>query len=111
MLFVNLERMVKMKRLCIYLKNSFAIALVIMLVLSMMSGVMSLSASADEEEFPVVKNEPTLLYKDMADSYYSPYYSDRSWFGAYQDIVLLMDDNNSSHKLNNILGISYKIYI
>ena len=115
-----------MKRLCTYLKSTSAVALVVMLVLSMMMGVFTLSASADETEFPVVKNEPTLLYKDptknlsnysnqLSDHYYwgahtGNYYSVYYWYGTYDTINLLMDDTNSSHKLNDILGISYRIY-
>ena len=47
-----------MKKKGSYIKSALALALVVMMALSMMSGVLTLSANADEDDFPEVISEP-----------------------------------------------------
>ena len=81
--------MTKFKREC---KSVLATALTIMLVLSMMMGVFTLSASADENnQFPVVLNKPVLVYRD-------------DWYKRYSQnplttISIRMDDVDSNQKM------------
>ena len=91
--------MTKFKREC---KSVLATALTIMLVLSMMMGVFTLSASADENnQFPVVLNKPVLVYRD-------------DWYKRYSQnplttISIRMDDVDSNQKMSNISTI-YSVY-
>ena len=77
--------------------------LVVMLVMSMMMGVITVSASADEEDLPELMNEPVFRYfdryyfKSMYDSeregndWYSDYYG---YFRPEIDIAVRMDSSN-----------------
>ena len=88
--------MSKIKREC---KSVLATALTIMLVLSMMMGVFTLSASADgSNQFPVVLNKPVLVYRD---DWYNPVSN------ALTTISIRMDDKDSNKKISNISSINY----
>ena len=88
-----------MKRLYSYVKTTSAIALVVMLLLSMMSGVLTLSASADDVNLPVVVNHPTLTYHTTPKGDYC----------RYSAFNVVMDDSacDDAHKLDAITSIDY----
>lgn len=98
-----------MKRLRNSFKSTAAITLVVMLLLSMMSGVFMLSASAAGEEFPVIKNEPTMNYRqpDGENGFYTTllYRNRGSYLGIFQTISILVDDTESLHKISDINNI------
>ena len=77
-----------MKRLRSSLKSSAALILVFMLLLSMMSTVLILSASADEN-LPIVTNLPTYEIKS----------------GYENGIYILLDDRLSDNKLRDIVNV------
>ena len=87
-----------------------------MLVLSMMSGVFSLSASADEEQLnPVVVNRPTLTFKDFIntddeylkeDAFDQTCYDD-IWKRTLNTICVNLDDTNSVRKTSEINRVTY----
>ncbi len=111
MLFIIIkERMSKMKRLCSYVKTTSAFTLVVMLLLSMMSGVFVLSASADGEVFPVVTNEPTMRYRDNYSPKNSQYkYGYGEFQGTFQTISILLNDEESDFNLeSDIQSVSFK---
>jgi len=91
--------MSKFKREC---QSALATALTIMLVLSMMMGVFSLSASADENNnFPTVLNKPVLVYRD-------------AWWtngtlsnNVFSTISIRLDDSNSNFNISDITDIRY----
>ena len=83
-----------MKRRCTYLKKTSSMVLVVMLLLSMMSGVLTLSASADDSTLPVLLNEPILTYT---------YDSDRYPYRDYPTPVVLNFDNSASEGSGNDL--------
>ena len=99
-----------MKRLCTYLKSTSAVVLVVMLLLSMMSGVLTLSASADETEFPVVKNEPVMHYRQPAIYNYRELDRYSEFLGTFQTISLLVNDSESTCKLNDIQNVTFDYY-
>ena len=105
-----------MKRYIKDCKAALCTALAVMLVLSMMSGVFSLSASADGEELnPVVVNYPTLTYCDyeryygdnLNDSFYDQPCSDDVWRLTLSTICVNLDDSNSERKTTAVSRITY----
>ena len=100
-----------MKRLRSSLKSSAALTLAFMLILSIMSGVLTLSASADEVLYPVIKNDPVMLYRepvtlDFGSDYYNDFYKS-GYAGMQQTICLLIDDAQSQRKVSDIDHITY----
>ena len=96
-----------MKKICIYLRKTSSMVLVIMLMLSMMSGVLTLSAAADESTLPELVNKPILTWDlriDKNNSNRTPYY-------VCNDPVVLNFDRaeseGSGNDLNDIVSISY----
>lgn len=100
-----------MKRICSYVKNTLAISLVIMLMLGMMLGVLTLSASADADNLPVLVNHPTLIYHKTPKVH--PDDNDTTWiddeYYHYSSFNVVMDDSecNDVHKLDAITSIDY----
>lgn len=96
-------------------KSAVALTLVIMLLFSMMSGCLTLSASADEVVFPKVLNKPTVVYGGLDDDYFNNYsYCHLSSYGAnylFNDVVtVLLDDTESDYKLESIVDVSFRYF-
>ena len=100
-------------------KSTVALALVIMLLFSMMSGCLTLSASADEVVFPKVLNRPTVSYNFLDSNWANrilytdyPYCFSRdsqSEKGIFDGtMALTLDDSEAGeHKIGDIQTIKY----
>ena len=94
-----------MKQISKTIKCSFALALVVMLLLSMMSGVLTLSASADDSTLPVLVNKPVLTHFKDNDS-------DDSLHTGYNSLVLNFDNSKcegTGNDLSDIISINYDV--
>ena len=103
--------MTRFKREC---KSALSTVLTVMMVLSMLMGVFSLSASADGEQvYPEILNKPVLVYADKTeydksknDYSYDEIRSDRPWDNL-STISIRLDDTNSTNKVSNISNVTY----
>ena len=105
-----------MKKILRDSKSTLSIALVIMLVLSMMMGVFSLSASADEDTLnPKVTNNPVITLQDyesyynnyVPESYYDNPLEDNIWRKCLSTICVSIDDSESQRKLSSVNHVTY----
>ena len=90
--------MSKLKQQC---KYALSTALTVMMVLSMLMGVFSLSASADEDNtFPIILNKPVMVYGDY-------YGSNMYTQNELSTISIRFDDSMSNCKINDISTVSF----
>lgn len=97
-------------------KSTLSVTIVLMLLMSMMMGVFSLSANADEEVFnPKVVNNPVLVFTDfdkyldevVALSYFDEPCNDYLWRTTLSTISVGFNDKDSKRKVNSINRVTY----
>ena len=90
-------------------KSSLSLMLVVMLVMSMMMGVFTLSASADSNDLPAVVNSPVCAYVPKA-PLASAYQSYSYCWGQLSNICISLDDSSSDLKISDIVDVDIDYY-